>query len=252
MSSDLEEALRQAMADHNAGAAPGRSLVRDVKRRHHRRLIRIRLGFAALLTAAAVAAVPIYQGLFPGGSHGSSEAGHQVPTTPPPPSSAPPSPPAPTHGASRPPTPIEPPGPARPPARPPKAPVKPPGRTPKPDDVLTLTYVPHATWSVQPCEYAETGEGRTTTCQWDASEGYWVRLEVIQKPDLTQPEQIGGVAFFVDQAEVHGQRALTGGVPFVARSVRWVERPGVGVRVSASGPAGEELLRVAEGANIPK
>src|SRR3954469_16236923 len=91
---DLENELRQAMAEHVTEVSAPRSLAADAKRRHHRTVRRrgaFTVGAAALVVGVAM--VPAYQSFRPQtvGNNGRSGAKHGARTTvtPSPTSSAP-------------------------------------------------------------------------------------------------------------------------------------------------------------------
>ncbi|MBT2210349.1 MULTISPECIES: hypothetical protein [Actinomadura] len=249
---DLESELRKAMAEQVATATAPPSLVADVRRRHRRRVTRIRVGMGvAAASVAAVAFVPTYHS-FTATPAGAPESGRpstgvsvlQRPEEPPAPGAPAPSPAkgkpgaGPTHGS---------PG-AHPsgggsegrPAKPGPPPVR-----GLPDWV---TFLPDGLTPSEPC--ASTGEDgrRTTTCAWHGPSG-WVEVAIVRGTgfgigDLAPVRGVPG------HTSVDGTPALTSDVPGsgrAGRQVSWLARPGVGVIVRAGGSAEGQLMRIAEG-----
>ncbi|SNS32743.1 hypothetical protein [Actinomadura mexicana] len=246
---DLESELRKAMAEQVAGATASQSLVTDVKRRHRRR--RARVHAAAGVAAASVAAlalVPTYQ------SFRATPAGDTETTRPSstvsalrlperPPASGLPESPSPQGrteaGASRKPEAPGPSGDGRAPSRPGAGGVA--GALPK-----WITYLPEGLAATGPCAVSGGADRKATTCAWRGSGG-WVEIALVKGGGLSGPQDLMRVPGIPGRTSVHGMPALTGDRPDSARQISWLARHGVGVTVTASGPAKDRLMRIAEG-----
>ncbi|WP_242902940.1 hypothetical protein [Actinomadura terrae] len=249
---DLESELRKAMAEQVATATAPPSLVADVRRRHRRRVTRIRVtvGVAAA-SVAAVAFVPTYHSFraTPAGAPESSQSptGVSVLQQPEKPSvpGVPTSPPAkgkPGTGPAH-----ESPG-ARPPGGGPEQHPAKPGLPPVRGLPGWVTFLPDGLTPSKPC--ASTGEDgrRTTTCAWRGPGG-WVEIAIVRGSGfgITDLAPVHGMP---DRTSVAGTPALTSDVPGsgrAGRQVSWLARPGVGVIVQAGGSAEGQLMRIAEG-----
>ncbi|GGQ33369.1 hypothetical protein BKA00_004849 [Actinomadura coerulea] len=246
---DLESELRKAMAEQVAGATASQSLVTEVKRRHRRR--KARLHAAAGVAAASVAAlalVPTYQSFraTPAGDTETTRPGGTVsplrlPERPPA-SGLPVSPSSkgrPEAGASRKPEARGSSGDGRTPSKP-----EPGGLTaalPK-----WITYLPDGLAASGPCEVTGDADRRTTTCAW-RGDGGWVEIALVEGGGLTGPQDLMRVPGIPGRTSVHGMPAMTGDRPDSSRQISWLARRGVGVTVTASGPAKDRLMRIAEG-----
>lgn len=247
---DLESELRNAMAERVAGTSASPSLVADVKRRHRRRTARIRTAAGvAAASVAALALVPTYQS-FRATPAGNSETARPTGTV----------------SASRPPE--------RPPA--PGLPVSPPskgrpeaGASSKPEAHPSsgggaeprrpgaggaigelpgwITYIPDGLAAAGPCTVVTGDAGRkTTTCAWRGKTG-WVEIALVKGGGLSGPKDLMKTPGIPGHTSVRGMPALTGDRPDSARQISWLARPGVGVTVTARGPAKDQLMRIAEG-----
>ncbi|NDU75647.1 hypothetical protein GWI34_23915 [Actinomadura sp. DSM 109109] len=246
---DLESELRKAMAEQVAGATASPSLVTDVKRRHRRR--RARIHAAAGVAAASVAAlalVPTYQSMraAPAGDTETTRPGGtvtalRVPERPP--ASGLPASPSPKGtpeaGAPRKPEGRGSPGGGQAPSRPGVG--GPAGALPD-----WITYLPDGLAAAGPCRESGDGGRQTTTCAWRGSGG-WVEVALLRGGGLTGPQDLTHAPGVPGRASVHGMPALIGDRPGSGRQISWLARPGVGVTVTASGPAEDRLMRIAEG-----
>ncbi|MFB4305656.1 hypothetical protein [Actinomadura sp. GTD37] len=246
---DLESELRNAMAEQVAGTSASPSLVADVKRRHRRRAARIRTAAGvAAASVAALALVPAYQ-TFRVAPAGNSETTRPTGTV----------------SASRPPERSPAPGlPASPPSEgkpgagaSPKPEAHPsPGGGTAPDRPGAggaigglpgwITYIPDGLAAAGPCAVTGDAARRTTTCAWRGETG-WVEIALVKSGRLTGPKDLVGTPGIPGRTSVRGMPALTGDRPDSARQISWLARPGVGVTVTARGPAKGQLMRIAEG-----
>lgn len=247
---DLEKELRQAMAEHAAESSAPTTLVADVRRRHHRRVMRIRttVGVAATV-GVAIAMVPTYNAfrvqVAPAGATGSPTDGRPSTTAV---QSAPPSAPAPgPTGAT---APAAPGATAKPSTR---APGQTGGAAPS-SGVLPvrrwLAYVPQGLRQTEPCLDRNSGGKHTTTCEWTGPGGR-IEVRLVRGSDLTKPEEILAVPGVPRYTSVHGRRAITLIRPDGAAQLVWVDRPGVGVLMTVSAPLRTELKKIAEGFQAP-
>ncbi|QXJ23649.1 hypothetical protein AGRA3207_004834 [Actinomadura graeca] len=244
---DLESELRKAMAEQVAGAAAPPSLAADVRRRHRRRVARIRTTMgAAGASVVAIALVPAYQTFraAPAGAPENAAPSNSVSMyrqpEPPPAPEVPVSPPAGrpgagrSHGAAG----------GTPPGAPGGHPSKPgvPG-LPKPPG--WVTYLPGGLTAHAPCAMKGGAERRTTVCEWRGTGG-WVEITLVRGTgfglgDLPPVRGVPG------RASVRGTPAIIGDGPGSGRQIAWLARPGVGAVVRAGGGAEDRLMRIAEG-----
>jgi hypothetical protein len=249
---DLEKELRQAMAEHVAEAAAPSSLVTDVRRRHRRRVTRIRttIGVAAA-AVAAIAALPAAEffdigAAAPVGAPTTTIAPR--PATSPPGSHAPLAPgsldprlasKAPRAGST-----------GKPSATPPHSSVGSPGGITGPVDDW-LTYLPSGLQPAGPCLDERSATRRTTTCRWTGTGGT-LEVQVVRGSGLTSLEDFSAIPPMPRYTSVHGRRAITGERMLAGGAggqVMWIERPGTGMFVSVSTPLRSQLMRIAEGVN---
>jgi hypothetical protein len=243
---ELESELRQAMTEHVAAASAPRSLVTAVRRRHRRRVIRIRATVAvAAVAAAAIATVPVYQTVRAapaGGPDPRTGVGPATVSTMPMPSAATPYPrsspgraeatvrPAPTRSAH---------GPGRGGARGPRA---------------WVTFVPPGLDEVGSCVDQRVSGRPTTACRWAGVGGSAVEVRFVDDPGLVAPEDVISPAPMpgnvLTSDQVHGRPAVvtdTAGAVGTGGQVAWIERPGLGVVVLVTKPLRDQLLRIADG-----
>ncbi|MEU6038958.1 hypothetical protein ABZ801_26455 [Actinomadura sp. NPDC047616] len=252
---DLESELRTAMAEHTAGTSAPPSLAAVVRRRHRRRVVRIRVTVGAAVAAAVAAFVvtPAYNSMThvdpagmretPAGSPTAASPDRPVPPPAPGLPASPPSAERPGAGASGKPEADRPPAPAHR-----DEPGGAPGPVRRPDWV---TYLPPGLNVDRPCAERGGGGDRTTTCRWSGGSG-WVEIRVVRGTGLSGPEDLGGdgAPSMPRHTSVHGVRAVVSDRPDSGRQVAWMARPGVGVVVAAGGSARDQLMRVAEGVRV--
>ncbi|MDN3359518.1 hypothetical protein [Actinomadura sp. DC4] len=240
---DLENELRQAMAEHVTEVSAPRSLASDAKRRHHRTVRRrtaLAVGVAGV--AVGVAMVPAYQSFRPqtvgadgqgGGKHGGGVTG-SLPATPAP--SVTPRSGSPKAGSNG----------AHPPAKPRHSP------SPRGSGLAMaerlLGYLPQGL-TAKPCETDHVGSKETTVCRWTGSGG-WIEVRLVRGGGLTAPTDLGLTPPMAKQSTVHDHPALRSAGPPIPSQVMWIERHGLGVWVSVSPSLGDRLLRVADGVNV--
>ncbi|GLZ07582.1 hypothetical protein Acsp03_50480 [Actinomadura sp. NBRC 104412] len=246
---DLESELRKAMEEQVAEAAAPPTLVSDVRRRYRRRQTRIRVGVGVAAAAVAVAVVaPGYQSFRAGtvGANGDHDGrgGSPAPSTlgratPPGLPEAPVAPgqPAPGTAPSRAPGTGEP---GRPGSKPPGAAGV--VRLPK-----WVTFLPSGLVPEAPCGTSSEGRATVTTCGWRGSDGSSVEIRLVRGPDVGSPEDLIRSPGVPKPTKVRGVHALTIEHPGEGVQIVWLDRPGVGVIVTADGPARSHLMRIAEG-----
>lgn len=248
---DLEDELRQAMAEHVTGVSAPRTLAHDARRRHQR-TVRRRTTFAVAAAGivVAIAVVPTYQAVHPqqpvgntgpvgrrtgGGDHGGA-AGIVTPA----PSSS-------QRGISATPSATRS-GTARPEA-------KPSSRHPSSGTLGTvpgtvkalLGYLPTGIDPDETCQDQHAGQRRTTTCRWTGPAG-WIEVRLVRDDSLTGPADMGFAPPMAEHAQVHGHAALRGTATFA--QVMWIERKGLGVWVGVGPGLTAKLMRVAEGVEV--
>ncbi|MFD0538105.1 hypothetical protein ACFQY7_34610 [Actinomadura luteofluorescens] len=74
-----------------------------------------------------------------------------------------------------------------------------------------------------------------------------MEIALVKGGKLTGPQDLLRVTGIPRRTSVHGTPALTGDRTDSARQISWLARHGVGVTVTASGPAKDRLMRIAEG-----
>lgn len=240
---DLENELRQAMAEHVTEVSASRSLASDAKRRHHRTVRRrttLVVGAAALVVGVAM--VPAYQSFRPqtvsengkgGGRHGAQTTG-TPPVSPPQTPTPKPHSGAPGSGSKD----------SRHSAKP-KHPPHPLGPSLGTIKAL-LGYVPAGLSPDKTCHTDHIGSKETTSCRWNGTGG-WVEVRLVRGSGLKSPSDLGLAPPVSQKFKVHGHPALLSQLP---SQVMWIERPGLGVWVGVSPSLNGSLARVAEGVNV--
>ena len=240
---DLENELRQAMAEHVTEVSAPRTLASDAKHRHHR-TVRRRTAFAvgAAGIVVGVAMIPAYQSFRPqtvgadgqGGAKHGQGATRTVPAVPTPTVDARSgSPKAGSNGAH--------------PSGKPKHPSNPRGSGLAMAKAL-LGYLPQGL-TAKPCETDHTGSKETTTCRWTGSGG-WVEVRLVRDRGLMAPTDLGLAPPMAKRSTVHQHPALSAGGPAIPSQVMWIERHGLGVWVGVSPSLSDRLTRVANGVNV--
>jgi hypothetical protein len=248
---DLENELRKAMAEHTAEASAPPSLTAAVRRRHRRRVVRIRVtvGTVAAAAVAAFVITPAYQSMTrvdPAGARetptGSATAASPNRSAPPPVPGLPGSPPSPGRSGtgdsqdpsdrtSSTPTRRDQPGAGL-------------GTVPRPGWV---DYLPSGLKVDQPCTERSDAKGRTTTCRWRGTSG-WVEIRVVRGAGATGPDDLSTSPSMPRYTSVRGIRAVVTDRPDSGRQVSWMERPGVEVVVAVGGGSvRDQLMRIANG-----
>jgi hypothetical protein len=240
---DLENELRQAMAERVTDVSASRTLAHEARRRHHRT---VRRRTAVAMTAAglvvAVAAIPTYQSFRPqtvgadgpeSRHHGHHSAGSPTPSLSPSPQGGRPTPPA----AGRP-------G-SHSPGSPTQHPASPRGH----ESILPkalLGYLPPGIDPAKTCNTQHVGSRETTTCRWTGSTG-WIEVRLVRDRGLSGPADMGFAPPMARNGLVHGHPALRGDAPAMPRQIMWIERSGLGVWVGVSPGLNDRLMRVADG-----
>lgn len=238
---DLENELRQAMAERVTEVSAPRSLAAEAKRRHHRTMRRrtaIAVG-AAGLVVVGVAMVPAYQSFRPqtvgeDGKDGGRHGGRTVATPPPAPTSTP----KPHSG--------------KPGSGPNGSHHSPKSKHPSTQvpgmgtAKSLLGYVPAGISPDRTCHTDHTGAKETTTCRWSGSGG-WVEVRLVHGKSLKSPSDLGLAPPMSQNFQIHGHPALLSRLP---SQVMWIERPGLGVWVGVSPSLSGSLSRVANGVNV--
>jgi hypothetical protein len=238
---DLENELRQAMAEHVTEVSAPRSLAAEAKRRHHRTVRRrtaIAAG-AAGLVVVGVAMVPAYQSFRPqtvgDNGKGGGGLGGQATGTPPPVPTATPQP----HSGK--------PGSGSKGSHHSPKPRHPSAQVPGLGTVKSLLgYIPAGISPDKTCHTDHTGTKETTSCRWSGSGG-WVEVRLVRDKGLKSPSDLGLAPPMAQDFQVHGHPALLSQLP---SQVMWIERPGLGVWVGVSPSLSGSLSRVANGVNV--
>jgi hypothetical protein len=240
---DLENELRQAMAEHVTEVSASGTLASDAKRRHHR-TVRRRTAFAvgAAGVVVGVAMIPAYQSFRPqtvgadgpgGGKHGQRATGTLSAAPTPTVDARSGAPNAGSNGVH--------------PSSKSKHPSSPRGSGLAMAKVL-LGYLPQGL-TAKPCKTDHLGSKETTTCRWTGSGG-WVEVRLVRDSGLTVPTDLGLAPPMAKQSTVQGRPALRGGGPAIPSQVMWIERHGLGVWVGVSPSLSGRLTRVADGVNV--
>jgi hypothetical protein len=241
---DLEDELRQAMAEHVTEVSASRTLAADAKRRHHR-TVRRRTAFAvgAAGLVVAVAMIPAYQSFRPQ-TVGADGPGGRSRSPRPTGSSSPVPTPSPSGRASSPTT-------GSTGSHSAGSPAKHPGNTQVPGAGAVkalLGYLPKGINPAKTCTTAHSGSRETTTCRWTGSAG-WIDVRLIRDSGLKVPADLGLAPPVAEQADVRGHTALRVGAPAMP-AIMWIERNGLGVWVGVSPSLSDRLTRVAEGVHV--
>jgi hypothetical protein len=240
---DLENELRQAMADHVTQVSAPETLAADAKRRHHR-TVRRRTAFAVGAAGVIVAAgmIPAYNTIRPQtvGADGPAGREHGQQTTRTLPAS--PTPSADARSGS--------PGAGSKGSHPADKPKRRAGaQGPGLGTVRALlTYLPHGL-TAKPCTTEHTGTKQTRTCRWSGPGG-WIEVRLIRDSGLKSPDDLGLAPPVARTFRVHGHDGLRTDGPAVPSQVMWIERRGLGVWVGVSPSLGGSMTRIAEGVNV--
>jgi hypothetical protein len=241
---DLENELRQAMAEHVTEMSAPRTLAADAKRRHHR-TVRRRTAFAvgAAGVVAAIAMIPAYQSIRPQtvGADGPGGQKHRQP-----PAGALPVSPAPTtpsrssspsagsngsHSSGK-----------------SKHSASPQGSGSAAVKAL-LGYLPPGIDPAKTCQTARAGAKETTTCRWTGSGG-WVEVRLVRDSGLNAPSDLGLAPAVSKQVRLHDHSALRSVGPTITSQVMWIQRHGLGVWVGVSPSLDNSLIRIAESVSV--
>jgi hypothetical protein len=241
---DLENELRQAMAEHVTEMSAPRTLASEAKRRHHRTVRRrtsIAIGAAGVV--AAIGMIPAYQSIHPqtvgaDGSGGNKQGQHANGTQPVVPtptvdgrSGLPSTGPKGSHSPAK---------------------SKHPSSLQGPDLGIAkslLGYLPQGLTPGKSCGTDQSGSKKTTTCRWNGAGG-WVEVRLIRASGLKGPADLGLASPLAKHATVHGHPALRSDGPAMPSEVMWVERKGLGVWVSVSPSLSGSLTHIADGVNV--
>ncbi|HEV7936379.1 MAG TPA: hypothetical protein VGP70_29230 [Actinomadura sp.] len=242
---DLEQQLREAMAEHVAEVSAPASLVKDVHRRHRRRVVRIRTTIGVAATAlVAITVTPAFNVLQIG--------------------AAPVGAPSATHGTGRTPTRPVSPEPLAAPGSPDShastgtidgAPARPPATSPHhgggaEGDVIPIrtwvTYLPRGLKPAGSCRDERAASRRMTICRWTGSAGS-LEVRLFRGSELAKPEDFAAIPPMPRYTTVHGHRAIIADGSGAAAQIMWIDRPGVGVLVEVSQSLRDQLIRIAEG-----
>jgi hypothetical protein len=241
---DLENELRQAMAEHVTEMSAPRSLASDAKRSHHR-TVRRRTAFAvgAAGVVAAVAMIPAYQSIHsrtvgadgPGGKKQGQRATGTLSAVPTPTVDGRSGSPSTGSKGSR-------------------SSAKPKHSSSRqgPDLGIAkslLGYLPQGLTPGKSCGTEQAGSKETTTCRWNGAGG-WVEVRLIRASGLKSPADLGLAPPLAKHDTVHGHPALRSDGPAFPSQVMWIERKGLGVWVGVSPSLGDSLTRVADGVNV--
>ncbi|HEX6472492.1 MAG TPA: hypothetical protein VF069_25600 [Streptosporangiaceae bacterium] len=243
---DLEQELRQAMAEHVAGVSAPDALA-ERARRGYRRSVRVRALTVGAVAAAvvAIAAMPTYQAFRPEpvGAPGRAHPGGAPAGNPAAPSARTQTRPAPAPTAT---TPATAPA-ARPNTRPPaQAHGTGGGRG---GHRSLLTYLPAGLRQVEPCATTKATDRETMSCRWSGGGGM-IEVRVVRGPVFGGPAEIGWMPPVPVPTHVHDQPAIRGEWPNVGSQVSWVESSGVGVWVGVGRELDGRLMRIAEGVRV--
>jgi hypothetical protein len=238
---DLENELRQAMAEHVADVSASESLAAEARRGHHK-TVRVRALTITTVAAAvlAIAAMPTYQAFRPEpvGVSGRAPTGTPTPA---------PSAPRPVQATATPSAPDRATTPATRPGTvdPPTAPSSRGGRS----GHSPLTYLPSGLRRLDPCATTKVADRKVTSCRWTGSSGL-IEIKLIRGPSFAGPSDIGSFPPMSIPARVHDRPAIRGEWPDGGSQVAWVERPGLGVWVGVGRSLNDQLMRIAEGVRV--
>ncbi|GAA0332736.1 hypothetical protein NE235_29905 [Actinoallomurus spadix] len=248
---ELEDELRQAMAEHVTGVSAPRTLAHEARRRHQRTVRRrATIAVAAAGVVVAIAVIPTYQAVRPQpvsapGPEGRHTGGGGATTS----GSAAPSPSTAHGGGSTAPS-------ASPSARthaetrPSRHPGAGGSHGTVPDAVKALpSYLPEGIDPHDTCHTGATGARRTTTCRWTGPVG-WIEVRLVRDATLKEPGDMGFTPPSAQHAKVHGHAALRATAGATFGQVTWIERSGLGVWVGVSPTLGARLMKIAEGVRV--
>jgi hypothetical protein len=240
---DLEDELRQAMAEHVTELSAPRSLASEAKRRHHRTVRRrtvMAVGAAGLVVAAGM--IPAYQSFRPEtvGSNGHEGREHTPrPSASPARTSLSPG----RDGRSGAPVPGS--TGSHSPGTPAKGPTGSHGALGA--IKVVLGYLPAGVSPTKNCSTTKAGARETTTCHWAGSAG-WIDVRLVRDKGLNAPDDLGLTPPMPVHDLVNGHKALrASGLP---SQVMWIERQNLGVWVGVSPTLSDRLTRVADGVHI--
>jgi hypothetical protein len=247
---DLEDELRQAMAEHVTGVSAPGTLAGEARRRHQRTVRRrATVAVAAAGVVVAIAVIPTYQAIRPQpvsapGPEGRKGGGDGATTV----TSAAPSPSTARSDTSTSPS-AGPSGPARSGTRPSRHPgTGTHGTLPQVAKAL-LRYLPAGIEPGETCNDANTGARHVTTCRWTGPAGS-IEVRLVHDDKLRGPADMGFSPTAAQHAKVHGHAALRGAAGTTFGQVMWIERSGLGVWVGVSPTLGAQLMRVADGVQV--
>ncbi len=241
---DLENELRQAMAEGVIGMSAPETLAHDARRRHQRT---VRRRTAVVMTAAglmvAVAAIPAYQSFRPQtvGQNGAEDRHKNHHPAVAAPSITPPSAshsPAPTGG--------------KPGSHAPKNPSHhPPGAHVPGSKAIkaVLGYLPPGINPAKTCQTQKDGSRETATCRWTGG-SKWIEVRVVHDSALSVPGDLGLAPAVVRQVRIHGHPALRGDGPAIISQLMWIEHGGLGVWVGVSFDLTGDLTRIADSLHV--
>ena len=244
MTMDLENELRQAMAEHVADVSAPESLAAEARRGHHR-TVRVRVLTVSAVAAAvlAIAAMPTYHAFrpepvgAPGHAPSGTPAGGVAPSVPRP-VEAPATPSAPAQATA--------PAARQGTAHPPAASSSHGGGR---GGHSLLTYLPSGLRQLGSCSTTKATDRQVTSCRWSGS-GALIEVKLIRGPSFAGPSDIGYLPPISIPARVHDQPAIRGEWHDVGSQVSWVERPGLGVWVGVDRTLNDQLMRIAEGVRV--
>ncbi len=241
---DLENELRQAMAEHVTAVSAPETLARDARHRHQRT---VRRRTAVVMTAAglvvAVAAIPTYHSFRPQtvGSNGAEGRKKNHPTAlAPVPSLSPPGA-SPSRSAT-----------GKPGSHAPDKPSHHPTDSKLPGTKAVkalLGYLPAGIDPAKTCESQKTGARETTTCRWTGSAG-WIELRIVHDHGLSVPGDLGLAPAITKHSIVHGHPALLGEGPAIPSQLMWIEHGGLGLWIGVSPQLNGKLTRIADGVHV--
>jgi hypothetical protein len=240
---DLENELRQAMAESVNEVSASRTLAHDARRRHHRTVRRrTAIGVTAAGVVVAAAVMPTYHAFRPQTvgaqrpgvpSTGQKTTGQTQPSAPVggPTSTSSANPVLPRHSDS-----------------PPRHPA---GRPDLGSGVskLLLRYLPPGIGSNRSCRTETAGTRENTTCRWTGSGG-WVEVQLIRDKAFVNLSDLGFTTPMPTQVSVRGRPALRTDAPSAFSQVTWIEHGGLGIWVKVSPDLSGRLARVADGLRI--
>ncbi len=237
---DLENELRQAMAEHVTEVSAARTLAGEARSRHQRTVRRrttIAMTTAGLVVAVA-AGIPAYQSFRPETVGANGPGGHHKHAAVPSPAASPLS--------GRPTAPTPDPAGSHPAGRPVQRPSGSHGPVLGTAKEL-LGYLPPGINPRKTCDTQKVATRETTTCRWTGSAG-WIEVRIVHDSGLHGPADLGLAPPMATQAKVHGHAALR--VTSVPSQLMWIERGGLGVWVSVSPGLNDRLTAIANGVHV--